>query len=144
MIIPLLIYPLTRISKLKTHSAYHRLISWRIYGFLLLATLIFPTLFFSYSVGFTELLLQVRNLGELLSAFALPSTGVFFINYVLQKAILKVCDTIIVTKIPELCRFIQHWWCNSPSVHYMAQTIWKAKNVHPPTIVRSRKVGLEN
>jgi hypothetical protein len=75
---------------------FHRLVCWRIFGFLLLASLIFPTLFFSYSVGFTELLLEVKNLGELLSAFALPSTGVFFINYVLQKAILKVSRLIII------------------------------------------------
>ncbi|KAL0478927.1 hypothetical protein AKO1_007826 [Acrasis kona] len=89
MLCPLFIHNLTYFSKLKTNSFYHRAICWRIYGFLLLSTLILPTLFFSYSPGFTSLLLNVSTINQLLSAFSIPTTGVFFINYILQKALLK-------------------------------------------------------
>lgn len=88
-IMPSIISVITTVSKQKTVNKAKRHLLKYFFIYLLLSTLILPTMLLSSVSAIINYILAFKNFWQALSNLFIPSSGTFFINYVLQKALLK-------------------------------------------------------
>ncbi|KAL0480856.1 hypothetical protein AKO1_004078 [Acrasis kona] len=88
-IIPKIIIKLTKISKLITYGEIIRSILFRVYVYMIISNLIIPSLVITSVKGLTEFLQNSSHARDSLYSIFAPSSGAFFVNLIMQRALLQ-------------------------------------------------------
>jgi hypothetical protein len=95
-IVPTLFTAISTLAKKKTKTKAIRTTTQRFYVYLIISTLILPTILLSSISALVNYFIAFNgNVGAALALLFVPSSGTFFINYILQKALLKNVMDII-------------------------------------------------
>jgi hypothetical protein len=103
MTVPYAIILLSNAAQQKTHSNTRRLILKRTYTYLIISTLILPTMLLSSVDAAIQFFLSFNDPSQAFGKLFIPASGAFFINYILQRAILK--NMIDFLKIGDVLKF---------------------------------------
>jgi len=123
-ILPIVIIKLTVAQKRLSHSSTQRKVEERIYFYLIMSILILPSMALVSVDGVFRYFGGTENITAMFANAFVPSSGAFFINYVLHKALLG--NTLALYKIGGLIvyflqtRFTSRIWRKTPLARFIS------------------------
>jgi hypothetical protein len=99
-IMPTIISVITSAQGQKTATQNWRTMLKRFYTYLVISTLILPTMLLSSISGLVNYFLAFSNFWQAISLLFVPSSGTFFINFLIQQAMLK--NTLALIRVDML------------------------------------------
>ncbi|KAL0484465.1 11 TM domain-containing transmembrane protein [Acrasis kona] len=95
VLLPYVVWIVSDLAKYRSKSRYRRKLIFRMYVYLTLSTLLMPAALLTSFDAVINYLKNQKELEKMFNRMFLPASGAFFINYVLQTALLKNFEDII-------------------------------------------------
>jgi hypothetical protein len=112
---PYVIWYMSEFSKYRSKSRYNRKLMSRMYIYLVLSTLLMPSMLLTSFDAVLTYLKDKENIRQMFTKAFVPASGAFFINYVIQSALLKnFGDIIRVVNILNFVWGVKHWPYTTP------------------------------